>query len=73
MSIEDGGALGVLLSSIISKDEIPERFRIFQEMRYNRTSAVQILSNAAYDEVKKIEREAGPYVKGQVPSKRDIP
>lgn len=63
MALEDGGCLGILLANITSKSEIPERLRLFQEIRFERASAVQILSNTGYDEVEKIKEEAKQYVK----------
>jgi salicylate hydroxylase len=95
--LEDGAALGVLLSHIpaataapipksdilaSSKTEssgssaaraeldavIAERLYLFQEVRKNRTAAVQIFSNAGQDEAAKIERDAKPYVTGKVPT-----
>jgi salicylate hydroxylase len=95
--LEDGAALGVLLSHIpagasapIPKDDIlassksnssessaaaadldaviAERLHLFQEIRKNRTAAVQIFSNAGQDEAAKIERDAKPYVNGKVPT-----
>ncbi len=47
---------------------IAERLHLFQEIRKNRTAAVQIFSNAGQDEAKKIRRDARPYVKGKVPT-----
>jgi salicylate hydroxylase len=95
--LEDGAALGVLLSHIpetgsaptsetnsrrssLSDDSgvstskvdldavIQERLRLFQDIRRNRTAAMQIFSNAGQDEAKKIKRDARPYVKGKVPT-----
>jgi len=67
MAIEDGGALSILLSALTSKSQITERLRLFQETRFERASAVQILSNAAYDEVERMKDEVAKYVKGQMP------
>jgi salicylate hydroxylase len=95
--LEDGAALGVILSRIpeiasaptfgsdsarssLSDDSdfslggtdldavIAERLHLFQEIRKNRTAAVQIFSNAGQDEAKKIVRDARPYVNGKVPT-----
>lgn len=95
--LEDGAALGVLLSHIPASasgstsgsdggtssvsDEsevsgagaglqalIAERLHLFQEIRKNRTAAVQVFSNAGQDEAEKIERDARPYVNGKVPT-----
>jgi salicylate hydroxylase len=94
--LEDGAALGVLLSHVpepssnttlegpvlssTSGDSqtpgeeagidavIGERLQLFQDIRKNRTAAIQIFSNAGQDEAKKIQRDARPYVKGKVPT-----
>ncbi len=68
MAIEDGGALGVLLSKIRPKDEIPARLQLFQQLRIDRVSAMVILSSVGHDESAKIVDIARPYVKGPVPS-----
>ncbi|KAI0131931.1 putative salicylate hydroxylase [Xylariales sp. AK1849] len=62
MALEDGASLGVLLSGLTSKSEIPARFELFQKIRFDRTSATQILSNAGFDEVDSIQEEAARYV-----------
>jgi len=102
--LEDGAALGVLLShipavasapnpndDILASSEsesesessessaaradldavIAERLHLFQEIRKNRTAAVQIFSNAGQDEAAKIERDAKPFVNGKVPTNPD--
>jgi 2-polyprenyl-6-methoxyphenol hydroxylase-like FAD-dependent oxidoreductase len=66
-AIEDGGALGALLSHIKSLDEIPKRLRLFEEIRRNRASAMQMFSNAGQDEAAKIKEAARAYVKGPMP------
>jgi len=69
MSVEDAGALGVLLANLTSKDQIPQRLETFQKMRYNRASAVQIFSNYGQDEAAKMAEEASKYCSGKVPCK----
>jgi salicylate hydroxylase len=68
-SIEDGGALGILLSNITSVSEIPERLKLFEKVRWNRASAVQVMSNAGQDQAEKIRAEAERYINGPVPCK----
>jgi salicylate hydroxylase len=68
-AIEDAEALSVLFSCIKSKDEIPQRFQIYQDVRQNRAASMQILSNAGQDEAEKVRAEAQKYIKGPVPSK----
>ncbi len=68
MAIEDGGCLGVLLSNITSKSQIAERLRLFEDIRFERASVVQILSNASYEEVDRMKDEAAKFTKGALPS-----
>ncbi len=68
MSIEDAGALGVLLSDVQSRDAVPARLELFQSMRYSRASAVQIFSNYGQDQAHKMEEEARPFCSGKVPT-----
>lgn len=44
-AIEDGAALGVLLDQIHDLEAIEERLQLFEQVRRNRGSALQILSN----------------------------
>ena len=67
MAIEDGAALGVLLSNVKSQDEIPERLRLFQELRLNRVSAMVILSSMGQDQAAKVANDAQRYVDGPLP------
>jgi salicylate hydroxylase len=68
MAIEDGAALGALLSNIRSVDEIPTRLQLFQQLRIDRVSAMVIFSSAGQDESARIAEIARPYVKGPLPS-----
>ncbi|KEF59116.1 uncharacterized protein A1O9_03960 [Exophiala aquamarina CBS 119918] len=68
MSIEDAGALGVLFSNIDSKASIPARLQMFQSVRYNRASAVQIFSNFGQDEATMMAAEAAKYGFRKVPT-----
>ncbi|KAL3423894.1 salicylate hydroxylase [Phlyctema vagabunda] len=65
--IEDGAAIGALLSHIKSINEIPRRLRLFEEVRRNRASAIQIFSNVGQDEATKIDEAACPFIKGHIP------
>jgi salicylate hydroxylase len=67
MAIEDGAALGALLSSIKSKDEIPARLQLFQKLRIDRVSAMVIFSSVGQDESARIADIARQYVKGPLP------
>ncbi|KAJ9608538.1 hypothetical protein H2200_007526 [Cladophialophora chaetospira] len=57
-SIEDGGTLGVLMSNLTSKAEVPARLKLYDELRVHRTSIVQLLSRTSevQDEMMKITR-----------------
>ena len=44
-AIEDGAALGVLLDQVYGKETIEPRLRLFEQVRRNRGSSIQILSN----------------------------
>ena len=61
--------MGALFSHVKSIDEVPQRLRLFEEVRKNRASAIQIFSNAGQDEASKIEEAAKPFVQGPIPSK----
>jgi hypothetical protein len=67
-AIEDGAAIGALLSNITTLDDLPSRLQMFQDIRRSRASAIQIFSNAGQDEAAKIIKDAQPYVIGPVPS-----
>jgi salicylate hydroxylase len=68
-AIEDGGALGALFSHVKSIEEIPVRLKLFEEVRRNRASAMQMFSNAGQDQAEKVEKDARPFVVGPVPRK----
>ena len=44
-AIEDGAALGILLDQVKNQDALEERLQLFEQVRRNRGSALQILSN----------------------------
>ncbi|RVX74932.1 hypothetical protein B0A52_01209 [Exophiala mesophila] len=71
MAIEDGAALGVLLSHLHSKNEILQRLALFERLRLDRVSAMQIFSSVGQDESAKIADLARPYVKGPLPTNAD--
>lgn len=70
-SIEDGAALGILLSHMKCADaaDIEARLKLFESVRKDRGAAMQIFSNAGQDEGEKIREAARPYVNGHIPSK----
>ncbi len=69
MAVEDGAALGVLLANIRSREEIPARLGLFQQLRLDRVSAMVIFSSVGQDESAKIADRARQYVKGPLPSR----
>ncbi|KAH9880160.1 hypothetical protein J1614_002186 [Plenodomus biglobosus] len=66
-SIEDAGALGIFLANIHSTNDIPARLELVQNTRRDRASAMQIFSNAGQDQAARIQEEARPFVRGNVP------
>ncbi|KAI1332732.1 putative salicylate hydroxylase [Xylariaceae sp. FL0255] len=66
-AIEDGGALAILLENLSSQDDVPKRLRMYQEIRWNRTAAMQIFSKVGQDQAEKIELEAKKYTDGPIP------
>lgn len=44
-AIEDGAALGILLDHVEDKEAIEDRLQLFDKVRRNKGSALQILSN----------------------------
>ena len=72
MAIEDGAALGVLFSDLRSKDEIPDRLALFQRLRLDRVSAMQVFSSVGQDEAAQVAARARPHVQGPLPSKFDF-
>lgn len=67
MAVEDGAALGVLLSDITSKDDVASRLHLFQELRKDRVSTMQILSSVGRDEAHMIADKVRRYHKGHPP------
>ncbi|RPB23406.1 FAD/NAD(P)-binding domain-containing protein [Terfezia boudieri ATCC MYA-4762] len=66
-ALEDGAALAVMLSQLHSSDEIPRRLELFEKVRINRASALQIFSNVGQDQGERMQKDAQPYVNGPVP------
>ena len=68
MAIEDAAALGVLLSGLKSKDAIPQRLQLFEQLRLRRVSAMVIFSSVGQDEAHRIKDMVKPFVDGSLPS-----
>ncbi|OIW35674.1 FAD/NAD(P)-binding domain-containing protein [Coniochaeta ligniaria NRRL 30616] len=58
--IEDGVALGIALCGATA-DEVEDRLEIYEKVRRNRASAIQILSNAGVDQIQFIAKEIKQY------------
>ncbi|KAK7751978.1 hypothetical protein SLS62_006121 [Diatrype stigma] len=48
--MEDAAALGIVLQGVSSPREIEKRLDLYQDIRRNRASAIQILSNVGSDQ-----------------------
>ena len=60
-ALEDGVALGIALCGA-TVDDIPARLAAYEEIRINRASAIQVLSNAGQDQAHMTYKEAAKYV-----------
>lgn len=69
MAIEDGAALGVLLSNISSIDQISERLTLYNQIRLNRTSAIQAISSVHSFEPEDARRMLAPFFDSDPPCK----
>lgn len=70
-AIEDAGALSILLQDLpasTSQTQLTERLQLYQDVRIQRASAMQLLSNAGQEQAERIQREAQAYIDGPVPS-----
>lgn len=48
--IEDGLALGLVMNGVTQPSQIEERLALYEKVRRNRASSIQVLSNFGYDE-----------------------
>ncbi|QSZ29965.1 hypothetical protein DSL72_004483 [Monilinia vaccinii-corymbosi] len=64
-AIEDGCALGILLSSLPNStpETLTSRLKSFETIRKNRASALQIFSSAGLEEADKVKESARPFLK----------
>lgn len=60
MAIEDAGALGVLFNGI-ETSQVEDRLALFEKIRYNRASRVQLLSRARVGEEMTVEAQVRRY------------
>lgn len=56
-AIEDGGALGFLLKDVHDAGEVTQRLQLFEKVRKDRASRVQILSKVRLGKEKAVEKE----------------
>jgi 2-polyprenyl-6-methoxyphenol hydroxylase-like FAD-dependent oxidoreductase len=63
-AIEDGAALGVIFSNFdkTNASSISSRLEHFENIRRNRASVMQMLSNAGQDEADKVREAVLPYM-----------
>lgn len=59
--MEDAGALGYLFQGITEAKEIAKRLSLFEEVRKNRASRVQVLSKVRVGREKEVEEELKLY------------
>lgn len=71
-AIEDSAALGTLFENFGSKDvdSISKRLDVFEQVRKNRASAIQIFSSCGQEQLQRSVRGAAKYVpEDKLPSK----
>ncbi|ROV97046.1 hypothetical protein VSDG_04192 [Cytospora chrysosperma] len=63
-AIEDGAALGILLDQVHDKGMIEDRLQLFEQVRRNRGSALQVLSNTNPPAPQSVRDAAAEYLPG---------
>ncbi|KAK2871696.1 hypothetical protein FQN49_002927 [Arthroderma sp. PD_2] len=61
-SIEDAGALGVLLGDLTSLSEIPDRLALFDRLRRTRASTMQAMSSTVFGSEQNVHRRMWKYL-----------
>lgn len=61
-ALEDGLVLGIVLHGATSSDEIERRLGVYDAIRRNRASVIQILSNVGQDQIHLVHGELGKYM-----------
>lgn len=61
-AIEDGAALEVLLDQFDDKEAIEDRLQLFEQVRKNRGSALQILSSSSHPVPQSVRDNAAKYL-----------
>src|ERR1700712_4005584 len=59
--IEDGVVLGLVLCGA-THENIPERLKLYENIRRNRASLMQVFSNAGQDEAESMHEKASKYM-----------
>ncbi|KAL1983996.1 hypothetical protein VTN96DRAFT_9681 [Rasamsonia emersonii] len=68
-AIEDAAALGVLFSHFTPTDSVSSRLQLFESVRRDRASAIQIFSLVGTDQAEKMKEAAGVHIKdGKIPT-----
>ncbi|PHH61730.1 hypothetical protein CDD81_8022 [Ophiocordyceps australis] len=67
--LEDGLVMGIVMHGASSPQDIEERLAVYDKLRRNRASVVQILSNVGMDQAKQVAQQLLPYLDSdKVPS-----
>lgn len=61
-AIEDAGALGIVLAGVQSIIDVPARLKVFEHVRINRVSVIQVLSTTRAGTEKTVEEALKQYV-----------
>ena len=65
--MEDGVALGLVMNGATNASQVPARLALFEQIRRNHVSAIQVLSNFGFEE--KIDEDMVKYMEGKpIPS-----
>lgn len=70
MGLEDGLALGVVMAGATDTSDLEKRLELYEKIRRNRASAIQLLSNVGQDQSYLVENELLQFLeKEDIPSK----
>lgn len=70
--LEDGLVLGIVLSKASTPEDIEAGLRVYNQVRRNRASVVQILSNVGQDQTQLVREELLQFLpEEKLPSKLD--
>ena len=70
--MEDGVVMGLAMNGVTDKTQVASRLALFEQLRRNRVSAIQVLSNFGFEE--KIDEDMVKYMEGQpIPSQCPFP